>query len=438
MMNFPAKHVFPDTAKTNDKGHLVIGDCSVTDLASQYGTPLYIIDEDTVRNRCSSFRIAFNELYPNSQIIYGSKALANLAITKIIVDEKLGLDVVSGGELALANAGGAPLKDIYFHGNNKSRQELTEAVTLGIGRIVIDSFYEIALLEEIASQSNNIQDVLIRVSPAVDPHTHSYISTGILDSKFGFAIDTGDAALAVKEIVSSPHLNLIGLHCHIGSQLFEFDPYQKAIRVAIKFASEMQDEGLTLSEFSPGGGFGIAYTRDDYPPSINVFASAITSEVISACEDFKLEHPKLLVEPGRSIVGPAGVAVYTTGARKTIPGIRTYLSVDGGMGDNISPALYQASYEAIVANKMGNDPSDKVTIAGKYCESGDILINDVNLAPTEPGDIIAIPASGAYCIPMSSNYNMSPRPCLVLVKDGSSRVIRRRETYEDLMASDVI
>ena len=438
MVNFPAKHVFPDTTTINDKGHLVIGDCSVADLASKYGTPLYIIDEDTVRNRCTSFRVAFKELYPNSQIIYGSKAFANLAITKIIVDEELGLDVVSGGELALANAGGAPSKSIYFHGNNKSRQELTEAVSLGIGRIVIDSFYEIDLLEEIGCQTNKTQDVLIRVSPAVDPHTHSYISTGILDSKFGFAIDTGDAAFAVKKVISSPHLNLIGLHCHIGSQLFEFDPYQKAIQVAIKFASDMRDEGLTLYEFSPGGGFGIAYTKDDNPPSITEFAYAITSEVISACKDFSLEHPKLLIEPGRSIIGPAGVAAYTTGARKVIPGIRTYLSVDGGMGDNIRPALYQASYEAVVANKMNNTSSDKVTIAGKYCESGDILINDVNLAPTEPGDIIAIPATGAYCIPMSSNYNMSPRPCVVLVKGGSSRVIRRRETYEDLMASDVI
>ena len=430
--------MFPDTSSIDEQGHLVIGGCSVVDLASEYGTPLYLIDEETVRNRCRTFREELKQRYPDSLVLYGSKAFSNIALTRIIVEEGLGIDVVSGGEIVVAEAGGASPETVYFHGNNKSRTELAEAMNWGIGRIVVDSFHEIDLLEEVARDAGREQEILIRVSPSVDPHTHSYISTGILDSKFGFAIDTGDAKKAVRKAMSSPHLKLIGLHCHIGSQLFEIQPYQKAIRIALEFASAMREEGLNLEEFSPGGGFGIAYTRDQRPPSAGEFAEALVSSLLEACDDLDLSRPRVFIEPGRSIIGPAGVAVYTCGASKVIPGVRTYLSVDGGMGDNIRPALYQASYEAVVANRMLVEPSSRVTIAGRYCESGDVLAANVDLAPTEPGDIIAMPAAGAYAIPMSSNYNMTPRPAVVLVKDGSSRLIRRRETYQDIMAADVV
>ena len=254
--------MFPDTSSIDEQGHLVIGGCSVVDLASEYGTPLYLIDEETVRNRCRTFREELKQRYPDSLVLYGSKAFSNIALTRIIVEEGLGIDVVSGGEVEVAKAGGASPETVYFHGNNKSRSELAEAMAWGVGRIVVDSFHEIDLLEEVAKEAGREQEILIRVSPSVDPHTHSYISTGILDSKFGFAIDTGDAEKAVRKAMSSPHLKLIGLHCHIGSQLFEIQPYQKAIRIALEFASAMREEGLNLEEFSPGGGFGIAYTRD--------------------------------------------------------------------------------------------------------------------------------------------------------------------------------
>ena len=408
------------------------------DLASEYGTPLYVIDETTVRNRCRAFRNELNQRYPDSLVLYGSKAFSNIALTGIIVEEGLGIDVVSGGEAAVAKAGGASPETVYFHGNNKSRAELAEAMAWGIGRVVVDSFHEIDLLEEVSKEAGRVQEVLIRVSPSVDPHTHSYISTGALDSKFGFAIDTGEAKEAVRKAVSSPHLKLIGLHCHIGSQLLEVQPHQRAIRIALEFASAMREEGLLLQEFSPGGGFGIAYTRDQRPPSAGEFAEALASSVLEACHDLDLPRPRVFIEPGRSIIGPAGVAVYTCGASKVIPGVRTYLSVDGGMGDNIRPALYQAAYEAVVANRMLDEPSSRVTIAGRYCESGDVLAENVDLAPTEPGDIIVMPAAGAYAIPMASNYNMTPRPAVALVKDGSSRLIRRRETYDDIMAADVV
>ena len=438
MTRFPGQNVFPDTSSINEQGHLVIGGCSVVDLASEYGTPLYLIDEETVRNRCRAFSEELKRRYPDSRVLYGSKAFANIALTRIIVEEGLGIDVVSGGEMEVAKAGGVSPGTVYFHGNNKSRSELAEAMAWGVGRIVVDSFHEIDLLEEVAKEAARTQEILIRVSPSVDPHTHSYISTGTLDSKFGFAIDTGDAEKAVRKAMSSPHLKLIGLHCHIGSQLFEIQPYQKAIRIALEFASAMREEGLNLEEFSPGGGFGIAYTRDQHPPSAGEFAEALTSSLLEACDDLDLGSPRVFIEPGRSIIGPAGVAVYTCGASKVIPGVRTYLSVDGGMGDNIRPALYQASYEAVVANRMLVEPSSRVTIAGRYCESGDVLAANVDLAPTEPGDIIAMPAAGAYAIPMSSNYNMTPRPAVILVKDGSSRLLRRRETYQDIRAADVV
>lgn len=438
MEQFPNLRIFPRTSEINSKGHLVVGGYDVVDLVSEYGTPLYVFDEDTLRETCREYVKAFQDIYPKTQVIYAAKAFVNLTLIKLLYEEGLGMDVVSGGEMAAALAGGMAPEKIYFHGNNKTPQELLEAVAAKIGCVVVDSFHELDILDRVAANAGRIQDILIRVSPGVDAHTHSKITTGILDTKFGFAIGTGHAESAVVKAVSSPNLNLRGIHCHIGSQIFELGPYQEAIQIVLAFAAQMREHGVELTEFSPGGGFAIAYTRDQNPPSVHEYAEAITASLLQGIRELGLNEPTLMVEPGRSIVGPAGVALYTVGARKEIPDVRTYISVDGGMGDNIRPALYEAEYEAVVANHMDSAAEDHVTIAGKFCESGDILIEDIDLAPTEPGDIIAIPAAGAYCIPMASNYNMAPRPAVIMVKDGKGRIIRRRETYADLMAVDLI
>ena len=433
---FP-QNVFPDTAQVNDQGHLVIGGCNVLELAEEHGTPVYVFDEETLRGRCRSFVNEFQKLYPASQVLYASKAYINPALAKIFQDEGLGLDVVSGGELAVVRQAGFPLEKVYFHGNNKTPQELSEALEQGIGRVVVDSFYELELLNRIASEAGKTQDILIRVSPGIDPHTHVYTTTGIIDSKFGFSIETGDAAQAIRQALAATNLRLKGLHFHLGSPIFELEPYRVATELVLKFAAGFREEGLELEEFSPGGGFAIAYTRDQEPPTIAEYAEAIVSTVQSTCDELGLPQPTLLIEPGRAIIGPAGVALYRIGAIKDIPGVRKYVSVDGGMGDNIRPALYQAAYEVVLAGKANQEPAEKVTIAGKYCESGDILATDIMLPKCHSGDIIAIPASGAYAPSMASNYNLNPRPPMVLVKDGRSRVIRRRESYQDLMLCDV-
>ena len=430
-------HVFPDSTDTNAAGHLTIGGCDATDLVEQYGTPLYVLDEATLRSRCRQFAQAFGDRYSNSKAVYASKAYINPALARIFAEEGLGLDVVSGGELAVAQAGDVPLEYVYFHGNNKTPAELEEAVAASIGRVVVDSFHELDLLERICADAGKTQDILVRVSPGIDPHTHAYTTTGIIDSKFGFSIQTGDAERAILQAISAPHLNLLGLHFHLGSPIFELEPYQAATDLVLRFASGLREQGLELQEFSPGGGFAIAYTRNDAPPSAADYAEAIVSTLNATCAELGLEHPNLVIEPGRSIIGPAGVALYRIGAIKDIPGIRTYVSVDGGMGDNIRPALYQASYEVLSANRPGAEPDTTVTIAGKYCESGDVLASDILLPAPSAGDVIAIPAAGAYCPSMASNYNLNPRPPIVLVNDGESRLIRRRESYADMMLCDL-
>ena len=429
--------VFPDTAEVTPQGRLVIGGCDTLELASEYGTPVYVLDEDTLRDRCRSFVREFQRRHPASRVSYACKAYVNPALARIFHEEGLGLDVVSGGEFAIARSVDFPLERVYFHGNNKSPAELTEAVQHGIGYVVIDSFHELDLLEGVASAAGKVQDILIRVSPGVDPHTHVYTTTGVLDSKFGFSIQTGHAAQAVRQALAASHLRLRGLHFHLGSPIFELEPYGAATDLVLRFAAQFREEGLDLQEFSPGGGFAIAYTRDQKPPEIAEYAEAIVSTMAGTCRELGMAPPRLVVEPGRSIIGPAGVALYRVGAIKDIPGVRKYVSVDGGMGDNIRPALYQASYEVVAAAKADIEGGETVTIAGKYCESGDLLASDVMLPDLAPGDLIAVPAAGAYCPSMASNYNLNPRPPMVLVKDGRSRLIRRRESYQDLMLCDV-
>ncbi|MDP6549465.1 MAG: diaminopimelate decarboxylase [Dehalococcoidia bacterium] len=436
MATFPHA-VFPDSARINPEGQLVIGGCNTLELATEYGTPVYILDEETLRARCQGFIREFQQRFPASQVAYASKAYINPALARLFHEEGLGLDVVSGGELAIARRAGVPLDRVYFHGNNKTPQELAEAVEHGVGYVVVDSFHELDLLERIASAAGKVQDILVRVSPGVDPHSHVYTTTGILDSKFGFSIQTGHAAAAIRQALAARHLKLQGLHFHLGSPIFELEPFRVAVELVLRFAAEFREEGLQLREFSPGGGFAIAYTRDQQPPDIGEYAETIVSAMTSTCEDLGMATPRLIIEPGRAIVGPAGVALYRVGATKDIPGVRKYVSVDGGMGDNIRPALYQASYEVVAAGKADQPPLEKVTIAGKFCESGDVLASDMMLPALEAGDLIAIPASGAYAPSMASNYNMNPRPPIVLVRDGRSRLIRRRESYEDMMNCDV-
>ena len=432
------QNVLPETAHVNAQGHLALGGCDTLDLAQEYGTPVYVLDEATLRGQCRRFVAEFKNRHPSTLVAYASKAYINPALAKIFAEEGLGLDVVSGGELAIAQSVGFPQENIYFHGNNKTPQELAEAVESDIGWVVVDSFHELDLLNQIAGDAGKVQNVLIRVSPGVDPHTHAHTTTGILDSKFGFSIQTGHAADAVRQALAADNLYLRGLHFHLGSPIFELEPYRMAVDLVVRFAAEFREEGFDLQEFSPGGGFAIAYTKEDSPPEIGDYAEAIVTTMNAACADVNMPVPRLIIEPGRSIIGPAGVALYRVGAIKDIPGVRCYVSVDGGMGDNIRPALYQARYEVIAAGKPDQEPDQQVTIAGKYCESGDVLASDVMLPELQADDVIAIPAAGAYCPSMASNYNLNPRPPIILVNEGSSRLIRRRESYQDLMSCDVV
>ena len=430
--------VLPLTAAVNAAGHLEVGGCDAVDLAQRFGTPLYVFDEADLRERCREFRREFGARLPDVSVLYASKAYLGKALAALLADEGLGLDVVSGGEVAMARGAEFPLERAYFHGNNKSRAELAEAMEAGVGRVVIDNFQDIGLLNEVAQERGRRQPVLVRVTPDVDAHTHSHITTGVLDSKFGLPLAGGEAEEAVRQALAAPGLEVVGIHCHIGSQVFETEPYVQAIDKALAFAAEMsRRHGLRLREFSPGGGFGLQYTRDEAPPAIAAYAETIAEAVKAACGRHGLDLPRVVVEPGRSIVGRAGVALYTVGARKEIPGVRTYVAVDGGMADNIRPAIYGSKYEALAAGRPLASAEETVTIAGKYCESGDVLISDARLPRLEPGEVLAIPAAGAYCLAMASNYNLSLRPAIVFVRDGRARLVRRRETYEDLMACEV-
>ena len=439
MTQLPLAEVLPISASINDAGRLAINSLDIRDIVEEHGSPLYIFDETTIREMCREFVGNFRRHYPQTDIEYSTKAMSNPAILKIIEQEDLHIDVVTGGELAFALAANFPAEKINFHGNNKVKSELREAVAAGIGRITIDSFHEIELLNEVAAELETTQAVNLRVSPSIDPHTHRLTSTGVLDSKFGFSIETGDAEKAVAAALEQPNLDVQGLHFHLGSPLFELEPYQEAIEYVCAFAARMKwIHHLEMNEFSPGGGMAIGYLSSKLPPTIAQYAQTIAESLVSACTKYGLDQPRMIIEPGRSIVGRAGVAVYTVGGIKRIPGVRTYVSVDGGMGDNIRPALYEAEYEVISVDDPLGEPTQKVTIAGKFCESGDILAKDVELPDLKTDDLLALPASGAYCIPMASNYNLQTRPAIVLVtQQAEARLIRRRETYADLLATAI-
>lgn len=430
--------LWPVTAERDDAGRLAIGGVSLTDLADEFGTPLYVYDEQTIRQQCRAYRDAFDQLYPNSRIVYAGKAFLAPSLIEIIHEEGLSLDVVSGGELYVAIQSGFPAERITFHGNNKTADELQMALDAGIGEIVIDNFYEIELLERLLGEHGGTVDALLRLNPGIDTHTHDYRKTGIVDSKFGLLIDTGDAEEAVAMIGRIEGIRLRGYHIHLGSQIFEIEPYVAALESLFRFAADMRDRyGIVPDQISPGGGLGIQYESSDPDASVSDFAEAVASATRSGAENMGIDLPELVVEPGRSIIGPAGIALYRVGSIKDIPGVRRYVCVDGGMADNIRPPLYDAAYEAAIANRTGESETT-VTIAGKYCESGDVLIRDARILEPEHGDLIAVPASGAYCLAMASNYNMALRPAVVMVRDGETTVMQRRERFEDLLNRDVM
>jgi diaminopimelate decarboxylase len=435
----PKLTLFPLTTKANKQGHLCIGGCDVVDLVGEFGTPLYLFDEFTLRQKCREFKDEFGKYHPDTLVIYASKAFLNRALALIFKEEGLGLDVVSGGELSIGHSVDFPMDKVYFHGNNKTPEELNLALDWRVGRIVVDNFYELKLLSKLAGKRGVSQSILLRLTPGIDPHTHQYTTTGTTESKFGFPVATGQAEEAINQALSASNLNLLGFHFHLGSPVPDVQPYELAMEIVLRFAWGMgQKFGFDLGEFDIGGGFAIPYTMDSEVPTIAEYARALTGKLSSLVSELVLSRPRLVVEPGRAIVGQAGVALYKVGATKEIPRIKKYVCVDGGISDNIRPALYGAKYEALVANKALESERDMVTIAGKLCESGDILVKDINLAVVRPGDIIAIPVSGAYSIPMASNYNAVPRPAIVMAKEGRARPIRRRETYQDLMSLDLI
>jgi diaminopimelate decarboxylase len=412
----------------------MVGGCDTVDLARRFGTPLFVLDEETIRTQCRRYLAAFRELDPGAEIIYAGKAFLSQAICKLIEEEGLSLDVSSGGELYLAHRVGFPPERIYIHGNNKTPDELELALDVNVKRVVVDSDNELDLLNRLAGEKGKKVAILMRLTPGIIPTTHAYVQTGAEDSKFGFGLSDGVALKATEKALAMKNLDLRGFHAHIGSQIFVLHSYAKAVEVIVAFIREVKERlGFEVDELNAGGGLGIKYRVTDEPSTVEDYAGVIVGGIKKETERLGLKMPKVMIEPGRSIVGNAGITLYTIGTIKRIPGVRTYISVDGGMSDNLRPMLYRAVYEAIIANKANVKPTRRVTIAGKHCESGDILIEDARISEPEIGDILCTPATGAYGYVMANNYNKQPRPAVVMVKDGQARVIIRRETYEDLL-----
>jgi diaminopimelate decarboxylase len=425
--------LFPVTYRVNAAGRMEVGGCDLVDLARTHGTPLYVFDEATVRQRSAEYVAAMGAA---GQVLYSAKAFSSPQFLRIVAEEGLGLDVVSEGERHLALKSGFPTERIHFLGNNKSRDDVEAALRAG-AIIVIDGFHEFEVLRQLVPDGTR-HPVMLRISPGVKPDTHDHISTGQLDSKFGFSIESGAARQAAELALKHPRLDLVGLHSHIGSQIFALGAYERAMEIMLDLLVRLRDElAFQPRKLGAGGGLGIAYTNRDDPPTPRHFVETIRHALEAGCASRGLAVPQLIVEPGRSIAGPAGVALYTVGSIKDIPGVRRYVAVDGGMGDNIRPKLYGARYEAFLASGPERPADGKVTIAGKYCESTDILITDIEMPRLQTGDVICLPAAGAYCLPMASNYNGMPRPEVLMVRDGKARVMRRRETLADLIAAEI-
>ncbi|QCT02508.1 diaminopimelate decarboxylase [Paenibacillus algicola] len=427
------------TSTINENGHLEIGGCDTSELKAQYGTPLYIVDEQAVRDRAREYIEAFKASGLKFQVAYASKAFCVMAMCRLAEEEGMSLDVVSDGELYTALQAGFPAERIHFHGNNKTIEEIEMALDAKIGCFVVDNEVELHMLQAIAAEKKVQVKILLRVTPGVEAHTHEYISTGQTDSKFGFDIGNGSAFTAVKLASQQDNLELLGLHSHIGSQIFEVEGFQMAVQRVAEFAASVKEQlGVTFTVVNLGGGFGIRYVEGDTPLQVSQYVKAITDAVKNHFAGIAEELPEIWVEPGRSIVGDAGTTLYTVGTSKDIPGVRKYVAVDGGMTDNPRPALYESRYEAILANRANDKVEETVSIAGKCCESGDMLIWDLDLPKVESGDLLAVACTGAYNYSMASNYNRIRKPAVVFVKDGQSDLVVRRESLEDIVHLDVV
>lgn len=425
------------TAKFNEQEHLTIGGCDTVVLAEKYGTPLFVYDVAHIRERARGFKQTFNSLGVKNKVIYASKAFCCLAMYKLLEEEELGCDVVSGGELYTAIKGGMSPENIEFHGNNKTKEELSYAVDQNVGMIIIDNFYEIDLLSAILKEKGKQQKVMFRITPGVDAETHEYILTGQVDSKFGFDVMSGQATDALEKILADENLLLKGAHCHIGSQIFSAEGFLAAVEKMLLILNDWKKTfGYTVDILNMGGGFGVQYTETDDPLEPEAFVKAIVNGVKGQCELLDYAFPEIWIEPGRSIIAEAGTTIYSIGSQKVIPDVRHYVSVDGGMGDNIRPALYDAVYDGFLANRISTEATQESRIVGKYCESGDVLIKNIELPPMNPEDLFAMTSTGAYGYSMANNYNRNLKPAVVFVENGQDKLAIRRETFEDLVALD--
>ena len=424
----------------NKNGHLEIGGCDCVELVKNYGTPIYVMDEGLIRENCRIYKNSMDKYYNGrGLVLYASKAFCTMAVCRIAHQEGLGLDVVSGGELYTAIKAGFPMDKVYFHGNNKTYDELEFAIDNNIRRIVVDNREELYRVSEIASKKGKTASISFRIKPGIDAHTHDFIMTGQVDSKFGVTLSNNEALDIITEASKLSGIRVEGLHCHIGSQIFDLAPFEMAAKVMLEFIAEVKEKaGIEIEELNLGGGFGIKYTPDDDPIEYDHYIESVSKVVRKVCEDKKLKLPFIVMEPGRSIVASAGITLYKIGAVKDIKDVRKYVSVDGGMTDNPRYALYNATYDAVLANRPDAPKTEKITIAGKCCESGDLLAKDIIMPEIKSGDILAVLATGAYNYSMSSNYNRIPRPPVVLVKDGKSRIIVKREDYDDIIRNDVL
>lgn len=419
-------------------GILYFDGCNTVELAKKYGTPLYVMSENDILERFSQLKEAFTDKYPNARVAYACKAFCTLAMMKICENEGICIDVVSGGELYTALKAGFPPERIEFNGNNKLPNELEEAIDCGIGRIIVDGMGELEVIEEICKRKDKKVKILYRITPGIKADSHDYIITGKKDSKFGMPQDEEELYSEVKKAIESPYVEFLGFHFHIGSQLFEKEPYIQALNVTLNHIKNIKERyGFDVKEINMGGGFGVTYTDENRKP-YSYFLDPLIERVKEFYKEENAKLPALVIEPGRSIVAEAGISLYTVGRIKNIPSIRKYVAVDGGMTDNIRPALYQAKYDGIIANKASYEKKDKLTVCGKCCESGDILMKDIEMAEPEAGDVIAIFSTGAYGYSMASNYNRNPIPAVVFVKDGRDELIVRRQTYENMLSNDIV
>ncbi|MDY3304767.1 MAG: diaminopimelate decarboxylase [Clostridia bacterium] len=424
----------------NEKGHLTVGGCDTVDVCEKYGTPMYLMDEERIRDNMRSYKNAIDKYYGGKGLcLYASKAFSALYIYKVAKEEGLGVDVVSGGELYTALKAGFDPSKIVFHGNNKSFDEIKMAVENRVGHIIIDAKEEIEVIDSFSRENGVKTKVMIRVKPGVDAHTHEFISTGQIDSKFGFAVENGEAFEIAKYALGFENIEITGLHCHVGSQIFLYEPFVLTAEIMMNFYTKLKNElGLSLCELNLGGGFGIKYTEQDSPVDYEGFIDSVSGVIHEICKEKNLEVPFIYMEPGRSIVGDAGITLYTAGGIKDIKDIRKYVSVDGGMGDNPRYILYGAAYDAVIANRAADKPTEKVTICGKCCESGDVIIENAFMPEIKSGDKIAVMSTGAYNYSMASNYNRIPRPPVVMAKNGETKLIVKRESYEDIIKNDIL